>query len=278
MALKEEIFKQNSTLFEVLDENDITQISSINLKLNDVQDEVAANKLQLDGLAIIVDQNQARNESQFVSINTNFINLTTEVTNLESQVGQLGVRVGGVENDFAILQQGVINEIGELTVQVGELNTRVTSLSDSVITNSAAIVGLQRNLDSIQSNVQQLSQQQTRLSNDLEALKVKATTGLRISPGDNVIAWFFQNGTFTRVAFDFAGQPFLRMGRRYTAQLSGASSTLVGLYDVIIAPFSVYQTNATATVPVPSGQKVWFTYKLPTQSLYTSVEVYLYTN
>nr|UHK03226.1 MAG: hypothetical protein FuNoV2_gp2 [Hangzhou nora-like virus 2] len=278
MALKEEIFKQNSTLFEVLDENDITQISSINLKLNDVQDEVAANKLQLDGLAIIVDQNQARNESQFVSINTNFINLTTEVTNLESQVDQLGVRVNGVENDFAVLQQGVVNEIGELTVQVGELNTRVTSLSDSVITNSAAIVGLQRNLDNVQSNVQRLSQEQTRLSNDLVALKAKANTGLRVSPGDDVVVWFFQTGRFTSVAFDYAGHPFLRMGRRYTAQLSGFSSNLVGIYDVVIAPASTYQINATAIIPVPSGQKVWFAYKLPTQSLYTSVEVYLYTN
>lgn len=275
MALKEEIFKQNTTLFDVLDDNDITQIGTLDLRLTGLKNEVDANKLQLDGLARIVDQNQARNESQFVSINTQLIGINDNITNLNNAVEETNQDIINLQQQYERLEDGVINEIGNITVKVGELNSSVDQLNVVVRDNVVRLNLLQDNLNSLQLNVQQLSQAQNTLRTELQTLESVAKTGIRIVPGDRLTAWFFNNNQFTNIAIDFRGQDFLRMGRIYDAQLTGSQ---LGIFEVIFAPNSTYSINGTAIVPVTSGQRLWFSYKSSSASNFTAAEVYLYTS
>jgi molybdopterin converting factor small subunit len=277
MALKEEIFKQNTTLFDVLDDNDITQIGSINSRLTDIQNEVTANKLQLDGLARIVDQNQARNESQFVTFNTQITALNNEVNLLSTESQQLSETVDDLNDKFTSLETNVTNEISDVTLLVSNLQQEVNNLDTRVRDNTVNLNLLRSDFNSLQLSFQQTRADVGQLKFDLNLLSNRAKTGIRIFPNELVTMWFVKRGRFTNASIDFRGDPFLRLGKIYTAQLTGSNSELVGLYNIVFAPDDQYEITASAVVPAISGQNYWLFFRLVGGNNFARDEMYLYT-
>lgn len=154
MALKEEIFEQNSTLFAVLDENEVTEIAAINNSVIALSETVEQNKLQLDGLAIRVDQQQARNEEQFVNINTHVLGNSDDINSLNVRMSSLTARVVELENS----DNNVEELIEELETLVHGQETKISLLESQLSDLTEAFLDLR---SSIEPQVAQLTAKTT---------------------------------------------------------------------------------------------------------------------
>lgn len=135
--IKDEIFDQNSTLFNVLDENEVTTITSLNKELDALDTRLGELKLQVDGLAIVVNQNQARNEAEFVRINTEivkFIGVTDELTQQVTTLSEGVANISEHVDDNVERIEKLETEVGEFSFDFeslkGDLNDVKTELND----------------------------------------------------------------------------------------------------------------------------------------------------
>lgn len=170
--IKDEIFDTNSTLFQVLDDNQVTDIVNIQSQLNAQGELIQENKSQLDGLARVVDNNQAVNARNFVEINTklvefqnNFddIDKTFEVVNeelansareiqyLRSSVSALETTVGGLDYQF----EGIQEDINTLKQDVSDNSEAILALRDNVILD---LENLDRRITALDARVTALEQ------------------------------------------------------------------------------------------------------------------------
>jgi uncharacterized coiled-coil protein SlyX len=180
MALKEEIFEQNSTLFTVLDENEVTEIKQIQNSVTAVQTQIDQQKLQLDGLAKVVDQNQARNEEQFVNINTMIVGLTTDVdrlktttTNLAGQVDSMSISVAGLEQQVVAITDDIYPRLNNLEVQINANTNALTALEGTIDDQQHSIESINDEIGELKDDVDTNKQQITSLLNRVAILESK---------------------------------------------------------------------------------------------------------
>nr|AKH67652.1 gp3 [Drosophila melanogaster Nora virus] len=165
MALKEEIFDQNTTLFAVLDENEVTEIKSIQSSVTAVKTQLDQQKLQLDGLAKVVDNNQARNEEQFVNINTTLVEMSSEVDKLTTTTSQQAKQI----NTLAT----ALNELDQTTKDsLDTLNTTTESLKKQVLFNSDEITVLKVDVATVTQKQQDVEHSLVTMKDEIGELHV----------------------------------------------------------------------------------------------------------
>nr|AKH67620.1 gp3 [Drosophila melanogaster Nora virus] len=165
MALKEEIFDQNTTLFAVLDENEVTEIKSIQSSVIAVKTQLDQQKLQLDGLAKVVDNNQARNEEQFVNINTTLVEMSSEVDKLTTTTSQQAKQI----NTLAT----ALNELDQTTKDsLNTLNTTTESLKKQVLFNTDEITVLKVDVATVTQKQQDVEHSLVTMKDEIGELHV----------------------------------------------------------------------------------------------------------
>lgn len=199
MALKEEIFEQNSTLFAVLDENEVTEIGEIRSSVTNVQAELDQQKLQLDGLARVVDSNQARNEEQFVNFNTMLIATNSEVDKLKTSNSQLVSEVSSLSANLLQLES-------ESQSRFDTVFTRLNSLETKVDKHEMDIAMLQTDSLVMAKAIEDLSEQSEYLSNKVDTLDN--------SVSNNSLAITSLSSRVTQL--ESAMNPYLRSRQQYT--------------------------------------------------------------
>lgn len=240
MALKGEIFEQNSTLFSVLDENEVTEIVAINNSVIALSAVVDQNKLQLDGLAIRVDQQQARNEEQFVILNTHVLNNSEDINSINVRMSNLTTRVVELENsdnDNAAL-------IGELETLVHGQESKISLLQSQVSDLTEAFLELR---STIEPQVAQLT--------------AKTTNGVKILNGNQKYKIMDSNNRIMTIEINVTNSS-LCYGREYYIQCTSLPSQpwVNGAYRIkfssyvgnVILP-GIYQQD----IPVCTGQWIY---------------------
>lgn len=148
--IKDEIFETNSTLFQVLDKNEVTDIVSIRQEQERQNQLIQENKQQLDGLARVVDTNQANNASEFVRINTQFVEIEQS---LDAKFAEIDLTTESLKQDSAEL----IREVKYLDSYTQSIDQRVSEF--------------EFNFDNINNNIEQLKQETVENKEATEALR-----------------------------------------------------------------------------------------------------------
>lgn len=262
MALKEEIFDQNTTLFSVLDENEVTEIAAINNSVIALSETVDQNKLQLDGLAIRVDQQQARNEEQFVNINTHVLDNSDDINSLNVRMSSLTARVVELENS----DNNTGELIEELEVLVRGQETKISLLESQVSDLTEAFLDLRSSIES------QLAQ-----------LTAKTTNGVKILRGTQIYKIMDNLNRIMTIEIDVTNSSVC-YGREYNIQCTSLPSQpwVNGAYKIkfssyvgnIILP-GIYQQD----IPVCTGQWIYANIVQQGSSMPSSspISVYLWT-
>nr|APG78042.1 hypothetical protein 3 [Drosophila immigrans Nora virus] len=275
MALKQEIFEQNSTLFEVLDENEVMEIKEIQSSVTAVQTQVDQQKLQLDGLARKVDLNQARNEEQFVNFNTMLIATNTDVDKLKTTTATLSVSVNNLERSVGELETTtqsnfdtifrrlaiteetssqnkseivtILDKIDDLEHSVESANDEIAELTDSVEDNQTAITTLSGRVTTLADRV-------TKLENIVQSISpyIQRQTFYRI-------VYYKTNGSVRNVGFWANG--YVRYSMSFQV---GTSATANFFTNLTIT--SVISSYDYSTIPVLKGVPVRLTGSYPTGS------------
>lgn len=189
MALKEEIFEQNATLFQILDENEVTEVGAISIRVNNLSQEVQDNKLQLDGLALRVDNNQARNEQMFVQINTQLVadrtdieTTQTNIVNLRSRLDDLNVAVATLESNTEDRFTDVYQRITTANNNISAVSNEVETLADNVDTLISDFESVQDEISELQDNIRSAETNISALETRVTALEARGPSG-----ADNVV-------------------------------------------------------------------------------------------
>lgn len=183
MALKEEIFKQDSTLFRVLDENEITELGSLSKEVDQLAIQIDQNKTQIDALGKVVDNNQSRNEQQFVIINTQLVNDRTDIGKLQDEQSQLKEEVTKVETAIAELEGNVENRftdvytklnantqsISDMKSDISKNTQSISTVNQDVTTNRRDIRQLEINLNNTDASLSSLTTRVEKLENGIKA-------------------------------------------------------------------------------------------------------------
>lgn len=130
------IFGTNSTLFQVLDTLDVPSLSAQIAALEERIDEV---NYQLRQLGVIVDQNQIKNNTEFVNVNTRVDNLQAEVNALATLITGWDERIISVET-----------EVNNLSVAVQQLSLTVTGFDARINEQGLELVRHQLRLQIIE--------------------------------------------------------------------------------------------------------------------------------
>jgi hypothetical protein len=152
MALLEEVFAQNKTLIEVLDQNGVTTIDFIRQDVHRIETEQVQQKSQLDSLARTVDTYQKSNEAQFVDFNTRINNLSTLVDNIAVEF------VSRAEFDsnnyvqnrrFVALEEHVV----KLQTEVNGIDQQITSINQTSEKQALEIATVDSEVKTLKSSV-----------------------------------------------------------------------------------------------------------------------------
>ncbi|UHK03069.1 MAG: hypothetical protein GABNV1_gp3 [Guiyang argiope bruennichi nora-like virus 1] len=226
MALKAEIFDQNTTLFSVLDENEVTEIGKISLRVDRLNNDLAAVKLQLDGLALVVDQNQARNEEQFVRLNTNIVSLQTGIDNLNDMVTNLENSFTELSSLVSQFKDEMIQELSEITNRIDKQNTVITNHTTLINRNTTRIYEQQLQIDSNSKAIESLNKNNkvvldrlASIESRLEVVEKRSTVGGIIMPNQWITIWNFGSGQRYEVKFNSA-EPLI-LGSQYYSEFVG---------------------------------------------------------
>ncbi|QCH41359.1 VP3 [Haematobia irritans Nora virus] len=260
MALKTEIFDQNTTLFHVLDENEVTKFGALSLKVERLSEEVNAVKLQLDGLARLVDQNQARNESQFVQINTSLVGLQTSVDVIDSRLDAIGTKIEDMEQEIVRLRTETISEIGQLQLRIDSIYQRLTNVETGVNDNTTRLAELttqvNQNTTQINTVVSQYDDLNRRIretESNIAVLELKTMVGNIIQSGDKVRIWDTSRGQIYYVTYTGAGP--LVLGSTYQGTFSG---DITGVRTWGLNPDQYWERPAFVTPYAVTGQFYYF--------------------
>lgn len=139
MALLEEVFSQNKTLIEVLDQNGVTDISSIREDIHRVETNQVQQKDQLDSLGRTVDSYQKSNEAQFVDFNTRINNLSKVVDDMTLDFVSI--------IEFNAYRNATAGDINNIQISLGQMSTAVTSLDNSVSRLNTITTSQQQQID-----------------------------------------------------------------------------------------------------------------------------------
>lgn len=260
MALKEEIFDQNTTLFSVLDENEVTEIKTIQETVTAVEAQIDQQKLQLDGLAKVVDNNQARNEEQFVNINTTLVEMRSDVDKLQTTADQQAKQINNLATG--------LNELTKTTQEsFNVLNNTVTSLEKQVLTNTDQISTLKETIATIQEKQQDVEHSLESINDEIgELQELVDDNATSIEALTNRVAalekrddrpWVLKNrmykftinlpnGSTHNTTIYFFGDVYFSTGVRASPVASGQTETLLTIT-------SLTTSYSLAGVPVLKG-------------------------
>lgn len=215
MALKEEIFNKNSTLFKVLDVNEVTEIGSVSKEVQSLNEEVSRNKLQLDALARNVNENQARNEAKFVDINTQLVEDRTDIGNLETTV------------------QGLTTTTETNTTAIDDLNHSIESISDD-------IAEIEAKLESLENRI-----------SELEQAKISGQSSTVIGGVKYVINFLLGSQRGYRLGITFNTKGSVEYGVSYSASTEFGTAYLTLRFPAIY-PVVFGYTGLPATLGLPT--------------------------
>lgn len=147
--IKDEIFETNSTLFQVLDKNEVTDIVSIRQEQERQEQLIRENKTQLDGLARIVDTNQANNAAEFVRINTQFVDIEQKFASLDLLVQDFNEDIAGLTREVRYLDsytRDLDNRVGMFEFDVDNVNNKIEELKRRADDGEEALEALRDNV------------------------------------------------------------------------------------------------------------------------------------
>lgn len=130
-SLLEEVFSQNKTLIEVLDESGVTNIDRINERTTQLESDSVQQKSQLDSLGRTLDTYQKSNEAQLASLNTRINSNSARIGLLEEQTSEMAAKIATISSQITDLVSTVeqikksINEFDELDAKISVLANRL---------------------------------------------------------------------------------------------------------------------------------------------------------
>jgi len=281
MALKEEIFDQNSTLFSILDENEVTEIGVIANSVNQLQGELDQYKLQLDGLAIRVDQQQARNEEQFVNLNTQIVQNTNDLVVANGRISTTTVRLNNLSIEVMDLEETTIEKFDNLYGRVNNLDSSVQVIEEeqneqkSQLGDITTLVQNQANdIRRIENNVNQLSGEIVGIRQSVNNL-ITELTGIDnrlvsleamgpIKSGRTVVLWDYQSGGYSTT---IAPQDIVVGTANYSAWSGSVSGPDT---EWFLVPSQYYVRPSLARPAALSNQIYW----VRIVSMITNVQLY----
>uniref|UniRef100_W8APM3 Putative ORF3 protein n=1 Tax=Ceratitis capitata TaxID=7213 RepID=W8APM3_CERCA len=276
--IKDIIFNENSTLFQVLDQLDITDIVDIKAQTNSLQREVSANKIQLDSLAIKQDNFEGTTNAHFVAINTQFQNQSEQLADIESNIvvvkddiGILSERVKDHQNQiddfyasFELLDQQLSN-IQQSIIDLGDsfedLEKRQNEVDIKVNTMSTKVESLKVSIDATNKRVSEINSKVSIMQSDIVTIQKQIVTGVRVLQGTKLYVWQYQFGRMSE--FTYAGiDAWMLLGKTYSVKMTG---WLNGDYKIEVGPNdpdvnNKYIIPSSHSVPVVSGNTYRFYY------------------
>lgn len=171
MSLNDAVFGAQSTLWEVLDSENI---SNVNVELTRLNNQIIT-------LGSTVDTNDVNTNDRITQVNSRVANLDTEVAELNTEISFLNSEVTQIQDQLDALDlTGINSSISALQISVVELGTRM----NAVETSNA---GLQTQVQSLNSQVGSL---RTDLEN-FQALSQRYT----VLTGGNQYIWNYRVNT-----------------------------------------------------------------------------------
>lgn len=225
------IFETGKTLFQILDELDVTTVS---IKLDAVDNRLVEVDDQLRQLGVIVDSNDAANQARF-------INIETDVNQLENSIGGFDNRITQVEQS----NNSVVLQVTQLTNEVNVLSSLVASFDQRITTNSISI-------NSISAQVGTL----TTTINDLVARQALFNF---LFLGNEYIFHYRPLSSprptqFYRLTFSGNTQTRILSNTRYSVQILRSEDNTAGTVDVwLAATFDTFSVNNRRNYSLQQG-------------------------
>lgn len=255
-SIKDLIFDQDSTLFEVLDELDVPELLNIQSSVNTNTTLLAEYKVQLDALARKQDNFEATTTANFISVNTQIENLNNSIASLQTDIEGFHTSISRLDNGQYQLEQSV-NSINQ---EIEELNASVTALNSSI--------------ETIDEDITTLNGEITSVNNSIGTLQAATFTGVKVLAGtQHVFMWDYANNRVTDTYLNLTG--YMLMGVTYRTSFS--SNWLSGDYDITLTCTRDSTTPFSGTSPVVSGQFYWFNWRAVGDTAWFHVQVYFYT-
>lgn len=120
------IFDSNSTLYEVLDNLDVPNLTTVISTLTTKVDSLTE---QLRQLGIVVDSNNTTTNTRIITLTTEVDGLTLTLNNLLTQVTSLNLTVVSHGNSITSLQTQISNLNSTVNQQVSTVNTLSTNVA-----------------------------------------------------------------------------------------------------------------------------------------------------
>jgi len=253
------IFDSGKTLFEILDELNVPEISNkltaVDVRLDEVND-------QLRQLGAIVDSNQTNNNASFIAVNTQLDSLNAEVVSLNLAIAPLSIQLTDLEQEFASLQQEVItlsgsidpleSSLANLQSQVLALDDRVSDISITVDSYSPRIRVLETNVSSLQLEINSLTQRVIRV-------ELNAPRSQQLYLGNEYIFTYRTGGVpgvTNYYRFTYSGStstPILANKGYIASALSSVTGTATNREVFLAAPFDLFSVNGRYNYPMIQG-------------------------
>jgi hypothetical protein len=197
--IAEIIFDENITLFEALDQLQVPEIAS---QARETERRLDETQGQVRELGIVVDNNQAVNNTKFINVNTTLdmqeasltivseqiTQLITDNVTTNSRISQLALDVESSNQLVAVLTTevnvatsqvatlnttvtNVVTDLNNLSLQLALTNGRVTGLSNDLITTNGWVTDLRSRMASVENDVFQLEREYALVTPRLTALE-----------------------------------------------------------------------------------------------------------
>lgn len=148
MGLLDEVWEQDTTLIDVLDETGIANLPEYKNRLTVVENEQVYQKSQLDSLGVTVNNYQQSTEAEILAINTRLDNNSKILDALTDKVSELKQNF----DDITIEVEQLTNQVEQLTNQVKQINTTLDDVVEQIKYHNKQIDSLETKFESMEKN------------------------------------------------------------------------------------------------------------------------------
>lgn len=155
MSIQEEVFGGNTTLWEVLNAQNVPNLT----------EDLGRLETQLNTLGVTLQNYQADTNAQLVTISTrlNGVDIQIEtinnnITNINASINLLGNRVTGLENNILTINSSITsinNELSSIRGSLNSQNTRIIVLENSVTSINSRLNTVDARVQVLESNAAQ---------------------------------------------------------------------------------------------------------------------------
>lgn len=243
--IRDLIFENNSTLFEVLDSLDVTNLLSLQTDVSEQQQLINQHKAQLDELARKEDNFEAHTTAEFVSVRSELEDLWQKLDLLDDEVAKINV-------------EGIKEELNYFDKQLGELTELVQSIHLDEVNEQ--IKDLQQQTEAHKDVLMHLQDTTQRQSNEIKALQTRVNAGTRIPSGTTVVVKFLTSKVWCRGQIT-SPYGWLIAGGVMTGDMVSDITSLRGVLDMTFYLDQEGDVYAPYVVTLQTGIKYWFRWR-----------------